>query len=206
MSAPTCSAGSCTITAPCSMSLWVIPTSNRRPPSSSTCARAIPSPNAFRASVSRGRQRTRHTRTRPVVVHVKPEITGQQAIIVMGVAGSGKSTLGAALARALNCPFLEGDDFHAPEAVTRMRAGTPLTDDDRWPWLDRLGRAISAEVVSHGIVVAACSALRRAFRNRLQEVITARVGFVLLDADPEELLRRLTERKQHYMPPSLLAS
>ena len=139
-----------------------------------------------------------------MIVHAKRELA--QAIIVMGVAGSGKSTLGAALARALNCPFLEGDDFHAPEAVARMRAGTPLTDDDRWPWLDRLGRAISAEVVRHGTAVAACSALRRAFRNRLQEVIAVRVSYVLMDADPEELLRRLTERKQHYMPPSLLAS
>lgn len=124
----------------------------------------------------------------------------------MGVAGSGKSTLGATLARALNCPFLEGDDFHAPEAVARMRAGTPLTDDDRWPWLDRLGRAISAEVAAHGIAVATCSALRRAYRDRLQEVIPARVSFVLLDADPDELSRRLRERQHHYMPPSLLVS
>jgi gluconokinase len=131
---------------------------------------------------------------------------GQQAIIVMGVAGSGKSTLGAALARALNCPFLEGDDFHAPEAVSRMRAGIPLTDADRWPWLDRLGRAIGADVVRHGIAVAACSALRKAYRTRLQEVIPVQVSFVVMDADPEELSRRLTERKQHYMPPSLLAS
>jgi gluconokinase len=131
---------------------------------------------------------------------------GQQAIIVMGVAGSGKSTLGAALARSLNCPFLEGDDFHAPEAVARMRAGIPLTDDDRWPWLDRLGRAISAEVVKQGIAVATCSALRRAYRDRLRGVIPARVSFVLMDADPEELLRRLSERKHHYMPPSLLVS
>lgn len=124
----------------------------------------------------------------------------------MGVAGSGKSTLGMALARDLECPFLEGDDFHAPEAVARMRAGSPLTDDDRWPWLDRLGLAISAEVVRCGIAVATCSALRRAYRNHLREVIPERVSFVLMDADPEELLHRLTERKHHYMPPSLLVS
>ncbi len=125
---------------------------------------------------------------------------------MMGVAGSGKSTLGAALAQALTCPFMEGDDFHTREAVARMRAGIPLTDDDRWPWLDRLGRAISEELVRHGIAVATCSALKRAYRDRLREVIPARVSFVLLDADPEELLRRLTTRKHHYMPASLLVS
>jgi gluconokinase len=145
-----------------------------------------------------------------VVVHAKREISlqpgGIDAIIVMGVAGSGKSTLGAAVAHTLNCPFMEGDDFHTPEAVARMRAAIPLTDDDRWPWLDRLGRALSDELVRHGIAVATCSALRRAYRDRLREVIPARVSFVLMDADPEELLRRLTARKHHYMPPSLLVS
>jgi len=124
----------------------------------------------------------------------------------MGVAGSGKSTMGATLARALNCPFLEGDDFHSPEAITRMRGGTPLTDDDRLPWLDRLGRAVCAEAGKHGIVVAACSALRKAYRSRLQALIPVRISFVVMDTDIEELSRRLTERKQHYMPPSLLAS
>src|SRR5438105_4789850 len=134
-----------------------------------------------------------------------PQIAGQ-AIIVMGVAGSGKSTLGEALAQALTCPFVEGDDFHTPEAVARMRAGIPLTDNDRWPWLDRLGRAISDDLVRHQVAVATCSALRRAYRDRLREVIPARVSFVLMDANAEELLRRLTARKHHYMPASLLVS
>jgi gluconokinase len=131
---------------------------------------------------------------------------GQQAIIVMGVSGSGKSTLGGDLARALKCPFLEGDDFHSPEAVARMRAGIALSDDDRWPWLDRLGRALSVEVAKHGIAVATCSALRRPYRDRLREAISAPVGFVFMDVDSDELLRRLNERKHHYMPPSLLTS
>jgi len=131
---------------------------------------------------------------------------GPQAVIVMGVAGSGKSTLGAALANSLHCPFLEGDDFHSPEAVARMRSGVPLTDDDRWPWLDRLGRAIDAQVASQGIAVTACSALKRDYRTRLRAAIAAPVGFVLLDTDPDELLRRLTDRPHHYMPPSLLTS
>jgi gluconokinase len=128
------------------------------------------------------------------------------AIIVMGVAGSGKSTLGVALAGAINRPFLEGDEFHSPEAIRKMHAGIPLTDDDRWPWLDRLGRAIGAKVVSHGIAVASCSALKKVYRDRLRQTIPAPVGFVLMDADPGELLRRMTARAQHYMPPSLLTS
>ena len=131
---------------------------------------------------------------------------GPLAIIVMGVAGSGKSTLGAALAGAIDAPFLEADDFHAPEAIDKMRSGIPLTDADRWPWLDRLGRAVAAEVRDHAIAVATCSALKRAYRNRLREVIPPPVVFVLADADPEELLRRMTARAHHYMPPSLLTS
>jgi gluconokinase len=139
-------------------------------------------------------------------VHGDLSSVGPMAIIVMGVSGSGKSTLGAALARAIDCPFLEGDDFHAPEAVAKMHAGIPLTDDDRWPWLDRLGRAIGAEVARHGIAVASCSALKRAYRDCLRQAIPTPVGFVLTDADREELLRRLTARTHHYMPPSLLTS
>ena len=131
---------------------------------------------------------------------------GPLAVIVMGVSGSGKSTLGAALATAIGCSFLEGDDFHAPESVEKMRAGIPLTDGDRWPWLDRLGRSISAGVAGNAIVVAACSALKRAYRDRLRAAITAPVGFVLMDASREELLRRLTARTHHYMPASLLTS
>jgi len=131
---------------------------------------------------------------------------GRMAVIVMGVSGSGKSTLGLALAKELDCPFLEGDDFHAPESVAKMRAGIPLTDDDRWPWLDRLGGALGAEVATHGIAVATCSALKRAYRDRLRGSIEAPVGFVLPNVAPEELLRRMTARTDHYMPPSLLTS
>jgi gluconokinase len=132
--------------------------------------------------------------------------TGPRAIIVMGVSGSGKSTLGGALARALECEFLEGDQFHSPQAVARMARGIPLTDEDRWPWLERLGQAIGAKVAAEGIVVAACSALRRVYRERLRKAITAPVSFVLMDADRDELMRRMTERTGHYMPPSLLDS
>jgi len=124
----------------------------------------------------------------------------------MGVSGSGKSTLGGALAHALHCTFLEGDQFHSSEAVAKMRSGVPLTDEDRWPWLDRLGHAISTRATDDGLVVAACSALRRVYRDRLRQAITAPLSFMLMDADHDELLRRMTGRPGHYMPPSLLTS
>ena len=128
------------------------------------------------------------------------------AIVTMGVSGCGKSTLGALLARRLGCVFLEGDAFHDDAAVAKMRAGRPLTDEDRWPWLDRLGLAIKDALASEGQAVAACSALRLRYRERLRAAIGAPVRFVLLDADREELLRRMTERPDHYMPASLLDS
>lgn len=124
----------------------------------------------------------------------------------MGVSGSGKSTLGALLASRLGCPFLEGDDFHDAGAVAKMRAGHPLDDDDRWPWLDRLGRAVGQAVATGRPVVAACSALRRSYRERLRGAIAVPTRFVLLDASHDELLRRLTQRSGHYMPASLLGS
>ena len=95
--------------------------------------------------------------------------TPGQAIIVMGVAGVGKSTLGAALAAELKVPFLEGDSFHPPENVHKMSAGIPLQDEDRWPWLNMLGLAIAARRQPAG-VVAACSALKRSYRDRLRGV------------------------------------
>lgn len=128
------------------------------------------------------------------------------AIVTMGVSGCGKSTLGALLAHRLDCAFLEGDAFHDEAAVAKMRGGQPLTDDDRWPWLDRLGLAIRETLASEGQVVAACSALRLRYRERLRAAIAAPVRFVLLDLDRDELHRRLTQRPGHYMPPSLLDS
>jgi len=128
------------------------------------------------------------------------------AIVIMGVSGSGKSTLGAEIAHTIGCPFLEGDSFHASEAIAKMRAGTPLTDGDRCPWLDRIGRAVETEINRHGIAVAACSALRKVYRDRLRDAITAPVRFVLLDVDREELTQRLNSRAGHYMPASLLSS
>lgn len=124
----------------------------------------------------------------------------------MGVSGSGKSTLAALIVAGLGCPFLEGDSFHAAEAVAKMRSGEALTDADRWPWLDRLGAAVGDAVHTHGVAVAACSALRRCYRDRLRATIVVPTRFLLLDTDRDGLLRRLVERPGHYMPASLLDS
>ncbi|MBC7670391.1 gluconokinase [Caulobacter sp. DWP3-1-3b2] len=124
----------------------------------------------------------------------------------MGVSGSGKSTLGAVLADALGCAFLDGDDFHDATAISKMSTGQPLVDDDRWPWIDRLGGAIGQALTPSGTAVAACSALRRSYRDRLRAAIPALTRFVLLDPNPDELQRRLDQRTGHYMPASLLGS
>jgi gluconokinase len=128
------------------------------------------------------------------------------AIVVMGVSGSGKSTLGPLLAARLGCSFIEGDEFHDETAVAMMRSGQPLTDTERWPWLDRIGAAMAVDIAARGIAVAACSALKRSYRDRLAGALTMRPRFVLLDNDPDELLRRLNNRPGHYMPPALLES
>lgn len=130
------------------------------------------------------------------------------AIVAMGVSGCGKSTLVAHLAASLSCPGLEGDDFHAAESIAKMRAGQPLDDADRWPWLDRLGAAIGAAVREgeEGIALAACSALKRRYRERLAAAAGVPLLFVLLDGAPDEIAAHLAARTSHYMPPSLLDS
>ena len=125
-------------------------------------------------------------------------------VVVMGVSGSGKSTVGAALARALGWPFLDADDFHPPQNVAKMAAGTPLTDDDRWPWLDRIVDALRAITAAHGNAVLACSALRHAYRVRLGRAGAMR--FVHLRGDSATIEQRLATRQHRYMPASLLAS
>lgn len=135
-----------------------------------------------------------------------PSESTPRAIIIMGVSGSGKSTLGAELARTLECPFLEGDGFHSSEAIGKMRSGEALTDDDRWPWLDRIAVALGKAAQTHGIAVASCSALRRIYRDRLRASLSIPALFVLLNGEWDTLWRRVTARKDHYMPASLLSS
>jgi gluconokinase len=128
------------------------------------------------------------------------------AIVAMGVSGCGKSTLVAHLAAYLACPAFEGDDFHAPASIAKMRAGQPLDDADRWPWLDQLGAAIGAGATNDGIAVAACSALKRSYRERLERAAGVPLLFVLLDGERDEIATQLAARKSHYMPRSLLDS
>jgi gluconokinase len=127
-------------------------------------------------------------------------------IILMGVSGSGKSTVGNCLAAAIGCSFLEGDDFHSPASIAKMRSGEPLDDADRWPWLDRLGAAMGLAVTRDGVAVAACSSLKRCYRLRLAKAAAVPLRFVLLDVPRADLERRLRARAAHYMPASLLDS
>jgi carbohydrate kinase (thermoresistant glucokinase family) len=125
-------------------------------------------------------------------------------VVVMGVSGCGKSTVGAALAQSLGWPFLDADDFHPPENVAKMAAGTPLTDDDRWPWLDRTVDALRGALATHGNAVLACSALRKAYRARLARA--GAIRFVHLRGNQATIAARLATRQHRYMPATLLAS
>lgn len=123
-------------------------------------------------------------------------------VVVMGVSASGKSSVGRAAAALLGVRFVDADDLHPPANVDKMRAGIPLDDADRAPWLDAVGRAVrDAEA---GVVVA-CSALKRAYRDRIREVAPD-AFFVLLSGSDELLASRAAARTDHFMPPSLLAS
>jgi carbohydrate kinase (thermoresistant glucokinase family) len=126
-------------------------------------------------------------------------------VIVMGVCGSGKTVIGRLLAARLGCDFLDGDDFHPAANVEKMRAGTPLADADRWPWLDRLAAEIGARLADGRGAVVACSALARRYRNRLGIDRTG-VTLVHLDGDRDLLARRLAARQGHFMPATLLDS
>lgn len=125
-------------------------------------------------------------------------------VVVMGVSGAGKSTVGRRLAERLGAEFVEGDDLHPPANVAKMAAGEPLDDADRWPWLDAVGTAVADRHRRGRPVVASCSALRRRYRDRLRD--HAPVRFVLLEVDPAELDRRTRDREHRFMPSSLLAS
>jgi gluconokinase len=121
----------------------------------------------------------------------------------MGVAGCGKSSLGAAVAAALGVPFVEGDDFHAESSKDKMRRGIALTDDDRLGWLDTVGRELMA-LPDGGVIT--CSALRRSYRDRLRTQVPG-VRFAFLDIGEAMAGERVTARAaEHLFPPSLVAS
>lgn len=131
---------------------------------------------------------------------------GALQLVVTGVAGTGKSTVGERLADALGADLIEGDAHHSPSDVERMTSGQPLTDEDRRPWLETLARLLAAERAQGRSAVLACSALRRSYRDILRgDLPTQEVFFVHLHADFEVLDRRMRARA-HFMPPSLLRS
>lgn len=125
-------------------------------------------------------------------------------LVVMGVCGCGKSTVGEALAQALGWPFLDADEFHPPANVAKMASGSPLTDEDRWPWLDRIAEELRAILARGDHAVLACSALRQAYRDRIARA--GDVRFVHLAGDYATIAARLASRTHRYMPAALLDS
>ncbi|WP_454043387.1 gluconokinase [Cellulosimicrobium sp. Marseille-Q8652] len=127
-----------------------------------------------------------------------------EGVVVMGVAGCGKSTVGSLLAARLGLRFVDADDLHPPANVTKMTAGTPLTDDDRLPWLDRVADVMRAGADAGTPVVVACSALRRPYRDALRR--GGDLAFVHLHGDRDLLAGRIAARADHFMPSTLLDS
>jgi gluconokinase len=126
-------------------------------------------------------------------------------IILMGVAGAGKTAVGRRLAEALGWRFLDGDDFHLPASVAKMAAGIPLADEERAPWLERLRGLVAESLAREEDMVLAASALKQRYRERLT-VDPERVQWVYLSAPREVIASRLASRTGHFMPPSLLDS
>jgi gluconokinase len=153
-----------------------------------------------RRSPSRGLRQTRRSERQTASSLQSPSV-----VVVMGVSGSGKSTIAAMLAHRLNWIFEEGDWFHPPSNIEKMHHGEPLTDEDRWPWLEGIAAWIDAtrRAGNHGTV--ACSALKRAYRDIL---VGERpdVRIVYLKGERDLIARRLAARNGHFMPPALLDS
>ncbi|MDX1887549.1 gluconokinase [Mycolicibacterium sp. 120270] len=124
-------------------------------------------------------------------------------IVVMGVSGSGKSTVGAALAQRKRVPFADADDFHPPANIAKMTAGEPLNDDDRYPWLEAIGEWLGARCTDGGVM--SCSALKHKYRDQIRRHCPG-VIFLHLAGSPEVIGKRQASRPGHFMPASLLAS
>jgi gluconokinase len=133
-------------------------------------------------------------------------VKGLTAIVVIGVAGAGKSTVGELLAARLNCPFRDADSFHPAANIAKMSRGEPLTDDDRWPWLE----AIAAWIVEHRAAettcVVTCSGLKRVYRDIVTNKQNTDVRLVYLKGEFDLIEARLKARVGHFMPPGLLRS
>lgn len=136
---------------------------------------------------------------------MKPAAPNPLVLIFMGVSGCGKTTVGKLFAKKAGAIFIEGDEFHPAENVEKMRRGIPLTDQDRTEWLGTLRQIITRSLNQGTLTVMTCSALKAAYRDRLQDG-DARVQFVYLTGPRALLEQRLKARKNHYMPPTLLDS
>jgi gluconokinase len=128
------------------------------------------------------------------------------AVVVMGVSGAGKSTVGKLIAARLGCPFRDADSFHPKANIQKMASGQPLTDEDRWPWLKAIAAWIAEHRAAGTSCVVTCSALKRAYRDIVTGKQRADVRLVYLKGDFELIEARLKARKGHFMPPELLRS
>ncbi len=122
-------------------------------------------------------------------------------VVLMGVAGCGKSSVGAALSDAMGIPYRDGDDLHPAENIAKMSRGEALNDTDRWPWLALVGQALQA-----GPMIIGCSALRRIYRERITQTVGRPVCFVHLSGNRAVIEARMRARQGHFMPPALLDS
>jgi len=126
-------------------------------------------------------------------------------VVVMGVSGAGKTTVGRLLAERIGCEFFDADDYHPPQNVQKMAAGNPLEDSDRWPWLERLNALLREQTAAGRDAVLACSALKEAYRAKLRAGIDD-FRLVYLKGSLEQIRARVTQRHHRYMPAALLES
>jgi len=128
-----------------------------------------------------------------------------RVIYIMGVSGSGKTTIGQQLSAKTGYPFYDADNFHTKENKDKMNAGIPLTDEDRWPWLKNIHHFV-VEKIATGSIILVCSALKQAYRDQLGNGIESNCRWVFLHGGYTTILERLKNRKGHYMPATLLQS
>lgn len=127
----------------------------------------------------------------------------QQRLVLMGVAGCGKTTVGTALAMRIDATYLDGDDLHPPANIAKMSRGEPLTDDDRWPWLTLVGQRLAEP---DGALIVGCSALKRSYRDHIRREARAPITFIHLSGSKALITARMAARSGHFMPTALIQS